>query len=108
MIVRRWGLPALSMCLLMVCARASAAVPSPEDQPIAFNHKQHADQKIECTDCHKLALKTRRSGLPTANLCLTCHRAIKADSPEIKKLAQYKANHQAIPWVRLYQLPGHV
>src|SRR5258706_366420 len=100
---RRWGAPALSLWCLLVCAYVHA-----QDQPIAFNHKQHADQKIGCTDCHRLAMKTRRSGLPTANLCLTCHRAIKADSPEIKKLAKYRAEHKAIPWVRLYQLPNFV
>ena len=50
--VRRWEIPALSLWCLLVCLRASAAMPSPDDQPIAFNHKQHIDQKMECTDCH--------------------------------------------------------
>lgn len=77
-------------------------------QPIAFSHKLHVDQKMDCTDCHQLAMKTRRSGLPTANLCMTCHAAIKTDSPEVKKIAQYKAEHKSIPWVRLYQVPGFI
>jgi hypothetical protein len=82
--------------------------PAPADQPVQFNHKLHIEQKMECTDCHTLATQTRRSGLPTANLCTTCHRAIKKDSPEIQKIARYRATHQSIPWVRLYQLPDFV
>ena len=77
-------------------------------QPVAFNHKLHLEQKIECMDCHQLVMKTRRSGLPTANLCMPCHAVIKADSPEIKKVAQYRAVHRPIPWVRLYQVPGFI
>ncbi len=92
-----------ALALELFCTVLSA-----QEQPVAFNHKLHLDMKIECTDCHQLAMKTRRSGLPTASLCMTCHRAIKANSPEIKKVAQYKSEHRAIPWVRLYQLPGHV
>ena len=77
-------------------------------QPINFNHKIHVDQKMECTDCHQLAKKSRRSGLPTANLCMACHQVIKADSPEVKKIAAYKEKRQPIPWVRLYQVPEFV
>jgi hypothetical protein len=77
-------------------------------QPIAFNHKLHVDMKMECTDCHQLALSSRHAGLPTANLCMACHRSIKAKSPEVQKILQYKTDHQSIPWVRLYQLPSFV
>lgn len=77
-------------------------------QPINFNHKLHRDQGMECTDCHQLANKTRRSGLPTANLCMACHMAIKTESPEVKKIAQFKESRQPIPWVRLYQVPDFV
>lgn len=77
-------------------------------QPVAFNHKLHADQKIECVDCHQLVMKSRHSGMPTANLCMTCHVIIKKDSPEVKKIAQYKAERRPIPWVRLYQIPGFI
>ena len=77
-------------------------------QPINFSHKLHRDQKMECTDCHQLAVKSRTSGLPTANLCMTCHQAIKFDSPEVKKIAQFRDSGRPIPWVRLYQLPDFV
>src|SRR5438094_8089506 len=39
---------------------------------------------------------------------MTCHRGIKKDSSEIKKIAEYKSKHQSIPWARLYQVPNWV
>jgi hypothetical protein len=97
---------------LLVFALLAALSPLMADgpaQPVAFNHKLHVEQqKMECANCHQLATKSRRSGLPTANLCMACHLVIKAGSPEIKKLAAYQEKGQAIPWVRLYQLPAFV
>ena len=94
--------------ILLLVFLLGGCLPAAAQQPINFNHKLHIDQKMECTDCHQLATKTRRSGLPTANLCMTCHRAIKKDSPEVQKIAQYKKERKVIPWVRLYQLPDFV
>jgi len=34
-----------------------------------------------------------------------CHRITAADRPEIKKLADYAARGQSVPWVRVYKLP---
>ena len=94
---------------LLLLASLSCLWAQPPQQPINFNHKSHVEQqKMECTNCHQLATKSRHSGLPTANLCMACHMVIKANSPEIKKLATYKQKGQAVPWVRLYQLPGFV
>lgn len=100
--------------LLVVLAFGLAAVvwgrraERPPAQPIAFDHRLHRDQKMECLDCHQQADKARNAGLPTANLCMTCHQAIKFDSPEVKKIAAFRDSHQAIPWVRLYQVPNFV
>ena len=34
-----------------------------------------------------------------------CHKIVAADRPEIKKLAEYAAKAQPIPWQRVYKLP---
>lgn len=41
---------------------------------------------------------------------MTCHIAIDADHPEIKKIAAYQAKGQNIPWERVYgfQQTAHV
>ncbi len=46
-------------------------------QPIAFSHKVHAgDNKIDCQYCHSSAKHSRTSGVPSANVCMNCHKSI--------------------------------
>ena len=39
---------------------------------------------------------------------MTCHILIAKDSPAIRKLAEFAATKQAIPWVRVYRLAEFV
>ncbi len=104
----------LGIGILLVALAVAGAVwalrpPTAPVQPIAFDHKLHVEKaQMQCTQCHQLADKSRHSGLPTANLCMTCHVAIKFDSPEVKKIAEYRESRRPIPWVRLYELPDFV
>ncbi|PCI32828.1 MAG: cytochrome C [Flavobacteriaceae bacterium] len=46
-------------------------------QPIAFSHAVHAgDNKIDCQYCHSSAKHSKTSGVPTANVCMNCHKSI--------------------------------
>jgi len=46
-------------------------------QPIAFSHKIHAgDNKIDCQYCHSSAKHSKTSGIPSANVCMNCHKSI--------------------------------
>lgn len=46
-------------------------------QPIAFSHAVHAgDNKIDCQYCHSSAKHSKTSGIPTANVCMNCHKMI--------------------------------
>lgn len=102
-------LAALAALILAVAGVVWARRPAaPPQQPIAFDHKIHRDFGMDCAACHQLVDKAERSGLPTANLCMTCHTVFKADSPEVKKIAQFRDSRRPIPWVRLYQLPDFV
>jgi mono/diheme cytochrome c family protein len=51
------------------------------DQPIKFSHATHAGlHKIDCQYCHDSARRSKHSGIPGANTCMNCHRAITAGS----------------------------
>ncbi|MBK9734394.1 MAG: c-type cytochrome [Saprospiraceae bacterium] len=51
------------------------------DQPIKFSHVTHAGlNKIDCQYCHDSARKSKHSGIPAANTCMNCHKAIKVGS----------------------------
>lgn len=104
-------------------------------QPIAFSHKIHAgDNKIDCQYCHSSAKHSKVSGVPSANLCMNCHKSIsevaddtrvgslgkKELDQEIQKIyaavgwdsekMEYIENYeqQPIEWVRVHNLPDHV
>ena len=78
----------------------------PSTQPISFPHNIHAQTyKIECQYCHADARRSEYAGLPSVERCLGCHKITAADKPEIKKLAEYGARKEPIPWVRVFKLP---
>lgn len=75
-------------------------------QPIAYSHKLHAGQyKINCAYCHTTVYKGKTASIPSANICMNCHNAIKQNSPEIKKLYAAIENDRPIEWVRVHNLP---
>ncbi len=54
-------------------------------QPIAFSHKIHAgDNKIECQYCHSAAKRSKHSGIPSANVCMNCHKNISEVAEDTK------------------------
>lgn len=77
-------------------------------QPIAFNHKKHADNGLECVACHEFVNKERFAGIPPIATCLACHEESITTSPEEKKIQLFAAESKEIPWVRLFKQAGHV
>ncbi|MDV7186920.1 c-type cytochrome [Lutibacter sp. TH_r2] len=53
-------------------------------QPIAFSHAVHAgDNKIDCQYCHSSAKHSKTSGIPSANVCMNCHKSITEYNGEL-------------------------
>jgi cytochrome c7-like protein len=75
---------------------------TPPVQPIAYTHKVHLANGMQCTDCHVGVDQGPDARIPSVNFCMTCHQVIATDKPEIKKLAAYKARGEDIPWQRVY------
>jgi hypothetical protein len=71
-------------------------------QPIAYTHKVHLANGMECTNCHTNVENGPVAGIPSIKLCMMCHQAIATDKPEIKKMAALYARGQDIPWQRVY------
>ena len=46
--------------------------------------------------------------IPSAGLCLTCHKTIGDDLDGIEKLRELGERGQAIDWVRVHRVPDHV
>lgn len=46
-------------------------------QPIKFSHKLHVGQNgIDCKYCHSTVDDSRHANIPSANICMNCHKAV--------------------------------
>jgi hypothetical protein len=53
------------------------------EQPIKFSHELHSGiNKIDCQYCHSSAAESKHSNIPSANVCMNCHKGIKGDDPK--------------------------
>lgn len=78
-------------------------------QPIPFSHKLHAgERKIQCQYCHSAVDRSAHSNIPSATVCLNCHRYVKTESPHIKKLWEAVEKNQPIQWIQVHVLPDFV
>jgi hypothetical protein len=108
------GVGALGVVLLAILiflavsswSRRPAAAAKPSAQPIAFPHNTHVQTyKMDCQYCHTEARRSEYAGIPSVERCIGCHKITAADKPEIKKLAEYAARSEPIPWQRVYKMP---
>lgn len=103
-------------------------------QPIYYSHKVHAGvNQINCLYCHNGAQDSKFSNIPSVNVCMNCHVAIKEykgdpivredgtqvnGTAEIEKLYSYAGWNpntkkydkpgKPIEWVKIHSLPDHV
>ena len=78
-------------------------------QPIAFPHTTHVqDLGLDCLFCHRNVNEGAAATIPSAGLCLTCHKVIGDGLEEIDKLRSYVAEDRPIDWVRVHRVPDHV
>ena len=74
-------------------------------QPIAYTHKVHLANGMQCVQCHEGVDTGPDARLPGVKLCMMCHETIDTGNPEIKKLAAYDQRGEEIPWQRVYDYP---
>lgn len=76
------------------------------EQPIKFSHKLHSGEyQINCNYCHTGVYEGKGGNVPSANICMNCHNAIKRESPEIQKIYSALEKNEPIQWVRVHNLP---
>lgn len=71
-------------------------------QPIAYAHKVHLANEMQCTDCHTSVETGPVAGIPGVQVCMMCHEVVATEKPEIKKIAAYMERGEDIPWQRVY------
>lgn len=93
------------------------------EQPIKFSHHLHAGcNEIPCQYCHSSANVSKTPLIPSANVCMNCHKYIKEGpehgTKEIAKIydavgwdvenVEYTGETKPIEWVKVHELPDHV
>ncbi|HUX66879.1 MAG TPA: cytochrome c3 family protein [Terriglobales bacterium] len=82
--------------------RAFFLVRTNPTQPIAFTHKVHLKNGLQCVACHAGVTKGPDAGLPSVVFCMACHQVVDTSSPQIKKLTAYYNKGQEPPWQPVY------
>lgn len=99
----------LSLLALAALAHHRAPFGEPPAQPIAFPHSIHAGRLgLDCQFCHVFAERSPQAGVPPVALCMSCHRTIALESPEVQKLHRHQGQGKPIAWNRVHALPAHV
>lgn len=80
----------------------------PPGQPVAFSHKTHVANGLQCTNCHTMSGEGFSAGIPKESTCMGCHVTIKKDSQEIQKIAAAAKAKTPIEWARIYRVPDYV
>jgi cytochrome c7-like protein len=78
----------------------------PKEQPVEFSHKHHVgDDGIDCRYCHTSVDKSPFAGMPSTQVCMTCHSQIWTDSPELAPVRESFVTGRPIVWNRVHDLP---
>ena len=81
----------------------------PLDQPIPFSHKHHAfELGIDCRFCHTGVETGAAAGLPTTEVCMTCHSQVWTNNPLLEPLRKSWETGTPIQWVRVNRVPDFV
>ncbi len=78
-------------------------------QPIPFSHKHHAgDDGIDCRYCHYSVEKSGFAGIPSTQVCMTCHSQLFSDAALLAPLRDSALTGRPLAWVRVHRLPDFV
>ena len=75
-------------------------------QPVPFSHKHHVgDLGLDCRMCHAGVEKAAFAGIPSAQVCMTCHSQLFTDAPMLAPLRESAASGVPLRWTRVHRLP---
>jgi hypothetical protein len=78
------------------------------NQPIFYSHKLHAGAMgMDCRYCHTSVETGPHANVPPTETCMNCHRKVRQDSSEIKKLTAAHDAGRPVEWVKVHMLPDY-
>ncbi|HEY1769919.1 MAG TPA: cytochrome c3 family protein [Chthoniobacterales bacterium] len=81
----------------------------PLAQPVPFSHKHHVgDDGIDCRYCHTSVEKSAFAGIPSTQICMTCHSQLWTEAPVLAPVRASLTNNRPLQWSRVNDLPDFV
>lgn len=79
------------------------------DQPVQFSHKHHVkDDGIDCRYCHNSVENSRFAGLPSTEVCMSCHSQIWSNATLLAPVRHSWVSGESLRWTRVHDLPEFV
>jgi Cytochrome c3/Cytochrome c7 and related cytochrome c len=78
-------------------------------QPVPFSHKHHvSDDGIDCRYCHTTVEISQNAGMPSTEICMTCHSQIWTHAAALAPVRESFADGKPLRWTEVYTLPDYV
>jgi hypothetical protein len=79
------------------------------NQPIPYSHRHHVSGLgLDCRYCHTTVEVSQNAGMPSTEICMTCHSQIWTNAAMLAPDRQSLAQNVPIRWTRVYTLPDYV
>jgi len=103
---KRWSSPTFTTAhpSLEAAAKDFLSIRPKPIQPIDFPHKIHTDDiGVTCDTCHTGVMKGARAGIPSVNVCMSCHEDIGDEKDSrIQVIRATAKKGEDLPWQRVY------
>ncbi len=79
------------------------------EQPVPYSHRLHAGQLgIDCRYCHANVERSFEAMVPPTQTCMGCHSQVRTESARLAPIRESWETGEAVPWVRVHNVPDHV
>jgi Cytochrome c7 and related cytochrome c len=81
----------------------------PPAQPVPFSHEHHVAQDgLDCRYCHTSVETSAFAGIPSTQICMTCHSVLFDDAPILAPVRASWEQKRPLRWQRVNDLPDFV
>ena len=75
------------------------------EQPIPYSHELHVyELGMDCRYCHTTVEDADFAAIPSSDICMNCHHAIRRNSTELEPLYASFRTGKPIPWKKVHDL----
>lgn len=102
------GVVYLTVLITAVFHPRNSAIGYAPEQPVPYSHALHVGELgMDCRYCHTTVEDAAQASLPTAEVCMNCHKTVHPESPKLLLVRESYATGKSIPWVRVHDLADY-